>query len=77
MVKIRTNRLYFSHGHAPSAIGAGAGGTRGDSVTGPSMWSSLPVLPAAPRSGRGIHLAYSAYAFRLGGSTTNRVEHSG
>ena len=57
VVKIRTNRLYFSHGHTPSATGAGAGNTHGGSITGLSMWSSSlapPLaLPTAPRSGAG------------------------
>ena len=67
VVKIRTNRLYFSHGHAPSATGAGAGNTHEGSITGPSTWSSLlappSVPPAAPRSGGGeLVLAGSCFA---------------
>ena len=62
-VKIQTNRLYFSHGRAPSATGAGAGNTHGGSITGLSMWSSLLALPAAPSRGGGeLVLVGSSFA---------------
>ena len=65
-VKIRTNRLYFSHGHAPSATRAGSGDTVRGPITGPTMWSSGPVLPSvppvAPKSGGGgLALAGSSF----------------
>ena len=67
-VKIRTNRLYFSSGRAPSARGVGAGDTHGGSITGPSTWSSSPAPPlappAAPRSGRG-ELIFAGSSFTV------------
>ena len=48
-VKIQTSRLYFSHQRAPSAMVALAVEAAGDPTTGSTIWSSLLVLPAAPR----------------------------